>query len=189
MFIAILAFLFVTGLFVCLASCAADAVRGRQKIWVLLLVFAGWAAIVAYATNLVGLWGKTFDPTDCMPDWIMIPFCVVVFTLPITFPLLMGIREIWREGGENSDCAPLSFAEETSVGVLYVVSLGLSFYLTDRFGIHYWWSFPISLPLLLVLFLTIAGFVGSICWLTTQLARRFSPASKRSKKLTVRRSK
>jgi len=178
MLIGILAFLFVTFLFVCLGICIAKEVKGRQKIWAWLFVVAGWAAIVAYVTNLAGFWGKPMDTKSPTPDWFMIPFCVLFFTFPLTIPLVMGIREIWRDGGKNSDFMPSFFDDEAGIYILYVVSLGLSFCLTDRFGIHYGWSLPISFLVLAILFLSIASFVWSICWITIRLARRFSPASK-----------
>ena len=183
MIIAILAFLFVTFLFSYLGICIVKEVKGRQKGWALLFVFAGWASIVAYAIKLAGLWEKPIDTSAPIPDWFMVPFCVLFLTAPLTIPLIMGIREIWRAGGRNSDLPPLFFDGETSIGFLYFVSLGLSFYLTDRFGIHMGWMYPISLPVLLVLFLAIASFFGTVCWLTTQLARRFSPAARRSRKI------
>ena len=153
MIIAILAFLVVTFLFGSLGICIVKDVEGRQKGWALLFVFAGWASIVAYAIKLAGLWGKPLDTSAPIPDWFMIPFCVLFFTLPITFPFALGIYEIWQEGGKNSEFALPIFDDESSIGFLFAVSLGLSFYLTDRFGIHYGWSFPISLPILFLLFL------------------------------------
>ena len=184
MIIAVAAFLFVTFLFGCLGVCIAKGVKGRQKVWALLFTFAGWAAIVAYATNLAGLWGTTIDTSAPIPHWFMIPFCVIFSTLPITIPLCVAIGEIWRAGGRDTDFtrALWFFGQEEGVSVLYIVSLGMSFYLTERFGIHYGWSFPISLPLLLFTYGAVAGFVGGICWLATRLARRFSPVGKRAKK-------
>ena len=182
MIIAVAAFLFVTFLFSCLGVCIAKGVKGRQKVWALLFTFAGWASVVAYAIKLAGFWGQPLDTSAPIPDWFMMPFCVIFLTLPITFPFALGIYEIWQEGGRNPDFALPIFDDESSIGVLYFVALGLSFYLTDRFGIHYGWSFPISLPVLFLLFVTVAGFALSLGWLATQLSRRFSPASRRVKK-------
>ena len=187
MLIAIAGFLFVTFLFGCLGICIAKEVKGHQKVWAWLFVLAGWAAIVAYLSHIVGFWGKPFDPTTPFPDRFMVPFCVLFFTFPLTLPLIMGICEIWREGGRNPNFMPSFFDDdETGIGILYVVSLGLSFYLTDRFGVHYGWSFPISLFLLVILFLLIASFVSIVCWLTTKLAQRFSPASKSARKIETK---
>ncbi len=183
MLVGILALLFVTFLFGSLGICIAKEVKGQQKGWALLFVFVGWAAIVAYATNLSGLWGKTFDPSTPFPDWLGISLSVLILTFPFAFPLIVGIKEIWRGGGKNTGFALPFFDEKTGIGILYVVSLGLSFYLTDHFGIHYGWSFPISLPVLLVLFFVATGVAWAICWLTTQMAQRFSPASRRSRRI------
>ena len=179
MIIGILAFIFVTFLFGSLGICIAKEVKGRPKIWVWLLTFASWAAIVAYATNLAGFWGRTFSvsASDCIPDSIGIPFIVLFFT----FPFALGIYEIWRDGGKNPEFALPMFEGEGIIGFLFAVALGLSFYMTDRVGIHYGWSFPISLPVLVLLFLVVAGLALSLGWLATQLARRFSPAAKREK--------
>ncbi len=159
--------------------------KGTQKIWAWLFVFAGWASIIAYATNLAGLWGKPHDTSAPVSNGFMIPFFVIFFTLPIIVPLIVEIYEIWRDGGRNTNFARLLwfFGQEEGVGFLYVVALGMSFYLTDHFGIHYGWSFPISLPLLLLTYGAIASFIGIICWLAMQLARLFSPASKRTQKI------
>lgn len=186
MLIGIAAFLFVTGLFIYIGINAAVVAKGRQKFGAWLLAFAGWAAIVACAANLAGFWGRADWPSEPFPNWIAIPLCVLMLTFPFAIPLIMGMREIWRDGGKNPDFALPFFDEETGIGVLYAVSLGLSFYLTDFFGIHYGWSFPISLPVLFVLFIAITGFVWCICWLMTHLARRFSPASKRSNKRKIK---
>ena len=182
MILAILAFLVVTFLFGCLGICIAKEVEGRQKVWPLLFTFAGWASIVIYAVRLAGLWGKPIDTSAPIPDWFMIPFCLLFFSLPITFPFGLGIYEIWQEGGENPEFALPMFEGEGFIGFLFAVSLGLSFYMTDRFGINYGWGFPISLPILLLLIFIMAGFAFSLGWLATQLARRFSPAAKRAKR-------
>ena len=110
-------------LFVYLGFCIAKEAKCRQRAWALLFAFAGWASVVVYATNLAGFWGKTFDTSAPVSDGFMIPFCAIFFTLPLTIPLIVAIREIWRAGGGSSELPPLFFDEETSIGILYCVSL------------------------------------------------------------------
>ena len=187
MLLGILGFFLFTGLLTWLGFYTAATVEGYRKIGAWLLVFAGWAATVAYATHLAGFWGNTAWMSRCIPDSIGIPFCVLVFSFPITAPLIAEMANIWKLGGENPPMTGAEFGmEETVAAILYAGSLWISYCLTEFFHISNWWSFPISLPLLALSFRLLYGFINGICGITTQLARRFSPARKRSRKLEIK---